>query len=143
MVAVTETVPSGLTLVSMNGGATWNCSVLPFCTTNTVLSPGSSYPIAVTVNVAANAAPSLTNQVTVSGGGSVTASFSDPATITYISPCDLNGDGATNVADVQLIVNEALGISPLVNDLDNDGVVTVADVQIVINAALGLGCSAS
>ena len=28
-VTVTETVPAGMTLVSMNGGVTWNCAVLP------------------------------------------------------------------------------------------------------------------
>jgi hypothetical protein len=54
--------------------------------------------------------------------------------------CDINGDGAVNVVDVQLIVNEALGVTPPVNDLNHDGSVNVADVQIVINAALGLGC---
>ena len=32
-VTVTETVPAGMTLVSMNGGTTWNCTVLPTCTT--------------------------------------------------------------------------------------------------------------
>jgi hypothetical protein len=58
------------------------------------------------------------------------------------SPCDINGDGVTNVVDVQLIINEALGVAPAVDDLNGDGVVNVVDVQIVINAALGLGCSA-
>jgi hypothetical protein len=55
--------------------------------------------------------------------------------------CDLNGDKAANVVDVQLIINEALGISPAVHDLNHDGVVNVGDVQKEINAALGLGCS--
>ena len=58
------------------------------------------------------------------------------------SKCDVNQDGTTNVADVQLIINQALGVIPAVNDLNGDGVVNVADVQIVINAALGLGCTA-
>src|ERR1035438_6355721 len=40
-VTVTESVPTGLTLVSMSGGATWNCTVLPACTTSTVLNGGS------------------------------------------------------------------------------------------------------
>jgi hypothetical protein len=59
-----------------------------------------------------------------------------------VSACDIDGDGATNVADVQLIVNEALEAIPAVDDLNGDGSVTVADVQIVIDAALGLGCAA-
>jgi hypothetical protein len=56
--------------------------------------------------------------------------------------CDINTDGVVNVADVQLEINEALGLAPAVNDLNGDGSVNVADVQIEINAALGLGCAA-
>jgi hypothetical protein len=44
------------------------------------------------------------------------------------------------VADVQQVINEALGLAPPVNDLDGDGAVTVADAQVIINAAMGLGC---
>ena len=46
------------------------------------------------------------------------------------------------MVDVQLVINEALGIIPAVNDLNGDSVVNVVDVQIEINAALGLGCAA-
>jgi sugar lactone lactonase YvrE len=55
--------------------------------------------------------------------------------------CDINGDGNINVVDVQLEINEALGVAPALNDMNGDGVVNVVDVQIVINAALGLGCT--
>ena len=69
-VTSTEAVPSGMKLVSMNGGATWNCTVLPTCTTSSVLNGGSSYPaITVTVNVASDAETPLSNSMTVSGGG--------------------------------------------------------------------------
>ena len=54
--------------------------------------------------------------------------------------CDVNNDASVNVSDVQIMINEALGIKNPVNDLNRDGVVNVADVQKVINAALGLGC---
>jgi hypothetical protein len=64
-------------------------------------------------------------------------------TITVCSMCDINLDGAMNVVDVQLEINEALGVTPAANDLNGDGQVNVVDVQIVINAALGLGCAAS
>lgn len=57
--------------------------------------------------------------------------------------CDLSGDGVTSAADVQLIINEALGTAQAGNDLNNDGSVNVVDVQIVMNAALGLGCSST
>jgi sugar lactone lactonase YvrE len=62
--------------------------------------------------------------------------------LTPNSLCDMNGDGSLNVADVQLIINEALGTAPAKNDVNRDGVVNIADVQIVINAALGQGCTA-
>ena len=71
----------------------------------------------------------------------VTQSFivsQNPPAIT----CDITRDGNPSVADVQAIVNEALGVAPAVNDLNGDAVVGVVDVQIVINAALGLGCLA-
>lgn len=56
--------------------------------------------------------------------------------------CDVNQDGAVNVADAQLMLNGSLGVIRAPNDLTADGVVNVVDVQIVINASLGLGCSA-
>jgi sugar lactone lactonase YvrE len=55
--------------------------------------------------------------------------------------CDLNGDESVSVADVQIIINEALGVIPAVHDLNHDGLVNVVDVQKEINAALGLGCT--
>ncbi len=55
--------------------------------------------------------------------------------------CDINSDGTANVSDVQLIINEALGVIPAVHDLNHDGSVNVSEVQKVINAALGLGCT--
>jgi hypothetical protein len=61
------------------------------------------------------------------------------APLPSLSPCDVNGDGMTNVADVQLEVNMALGISPCTNP---SGVCTVVSVQRVVNAALGGQCVA-
>jgi len=63
--------------------------------------------------------------------------------VTQGSLCDVQHNGDINVADVQLIINEALGVTPAVNDLNGDRVVNVSDVQIEINAALGLGCAAN
>ena len=54
--------------------------------------------------------------------------------------CDTDGDGTVSVADVQSLVNQALGVTAAVNDLNHDGVVNVADIQKAINAAFGLGC---
>jgi hypothetical protein len=57
------------------------------------------------------------------------------------SPCDLNGDGVVNVADVQLAVDEALGLAACTMNLDGTGTCDVADVQRVITAALGGACN--
>ncbi len=54
--------------------------------------------------------------------------------------CDVNRDGSVGVADVQTMINEALGASPAMNDLNQDGIVNVADIQKVIDAAMGRGC---
>jgi hypothetical protein len=86
----------------------------------------------VTFTVGVNTGNSRAGTITAAGQG---------ISVNQYSACDLNADGSTTVADVQLVINEALGAAPAVNDLNYDGVVNVADVQIVINAALGLGCS--
>jgi hypothetical protein len=63
-------------------------------------------------------------------------------TVMTFSPCDLNQNKLYDVADVQAIVNQALGASQPANDMNGDHAVNVADVQIVIDAVLGLGCIA-
>ena len=76
-VTVTDTLPAGLTLASMSGTG-WSCSGVT-CSRVDALSAGASYPpITVTVNVAADAPPWVTNTAAVSGGGSATAQATDP-----------------------------------------------------------------
>lgn len=58
------------------------------------------------------------------------------------SKCDVNQLGATGIADVQTMVNEALGAAKPNDDLNSDGVVNVVDIEIDLNAALGLVCVA-
>jgi uncharacterized repeat protein (TIGR01451 family) len=87
------------------------------------------------------------------GWSGVTPSASNPLPITLNAPltvtaifdvpgatCTMTGDATASVADVQFIVNEALGIVPANNDLNADGVVNIADIQKVIDAALNFGC---
>ena len=84
-VTVTDNAPVGLTNVSMSGTG-WNCpSPGSTCTRSDALATGSSYPdLTVSVDVAPDAPlPTLTNQVTASGGGSASASANDPTTIDY------------------------------------------------------------
>ena len=100
-VTVTENVPSGLTLVSMTGGG-WTCGpngglALGTCNRNDSLTPGGTYPLTVTVNVAASASSPQVNSVSVSGGGSATAGTNDSTVITANSctGITLSAAGAT------------------------------------------------
>jgi hypothetical protein len=57
------------------------------------------------------------------------------------SACDLNGDSATNVSDVQLCVNQAIGTATCsTGDINQDSACNVVDVQRTVNAALGGPC---
>jgi hypothetical protein len=56
------------------------------------------------------------------------------------SPCDVNGNGATDVVDVQQCVNQALDVTACTTgDIDGNGC-SVTDVQKVVNAVLGGSC---
>jgi RHS repeat-associated protein len=57
------------------------------------------------------------------------------------SSCTIPGLGIANLADVQLIINQALGVTQAVNDLNSDGKVNVVDVEIAIGGVLGTGCT--
>src|SRR5438876_495792 len=69
-VSVTDTLPAGLTATAISGTG-WTCVLGTLtCTRSDALAAGASYPaITLTVNVANNAAASVTNSVSVSGGG--------------------------------------------------------------------------
>ncbi|MEP6947128.1 MAG: FG-GAP-like repeat-containing protein [Acidobacteriota bacterium] len=69
-VSVTDTLPTGLTATGMSGTG-WTCTLATLtCTRSDVLAAAASYPlITLTVNVASNAPASVTNTVSVSGGG--------------------------------------------------------------------------
>jgi uncharacterized repeat protein (TIGR01451 family) len=94
-VTVTDTLPAGLTLVSM-AGTGWTCAGNS-CMRSDPLANGMSYPaIAVTVNVASDASSPLVNQVSVMVGGSASANASDSTIINVNPPVnagDFNGDG--------------------------------------------------
>ena len=140
-VTVTDVLPGdgSLALVSMTGDG-WTCGA-GSCTRSDSLPGGSVYSsIAVTVSVAENAPSEVTNQATVSGGGSLPATPASDQTSIVALTCTVTGDRAASVADVQSMINQALGSVPPVYDLNSDGSVNVADVQIVIDAVLGQGC---
>jgi uncharacterized repeat protein (TIGR01451 family) len=138
-VTVTDTLPAGLTLISLAGSG-WNCTGAT-CTINASLAGGAGYnPITGTVNVASNAGSPETNQVAVSGGGSASAGASDSITVVPLG-CLVAGGSSVTVTDIQDVINEALGTSSAVHDLNHDGKINLVDAQIVINSFLGLGCT--
>ncbi|HYL69267.1 MAG TPA: hypothetical protein VEX69_08875 [Candidatus Limnocylindria bacterium] len=85
MVTVSDAMPTGLTVGTATGTG-WNCSTTPTsitCTQTTVLTAGSSYqPITLTVAIATNAPATITNTVSISGGGAPGATGSDTVTVT-------------------------------------------------------------
>ncbi len=102
-VTVTETVPAGLTLVSMAGSG-WTC-VTNVCSRSDSLDTGGVYPaITVKVNVVADAASPVVNAVTVSGGGSVSASASDSTIVISTTPAD-PGTAIGNLNNADSVVN--------------------------------------
>jgi len=87
-VTVTDNVPAGLVGTGFSGTG-WNCNVgLKTCDRSDPLNPGSSYPpLTLTVNVLPNAAASVTNSATVSGGGAAgPATANDPTTVIKVGP---------------------------------------------------------
>src|SRR6185436_2228003 len=79
-VTVTDTLPAGLTATAISGTG-WSCVLGTLtCTRSDALAVAASYPvITVTVTVANNAAASVTNSVSASGGGQTNTS-NDSAT---------------------------------------------------------------
>jgi hypothetical protein len=66
-----------------------------------------------------------------------------------LNACDLNGDGAVNILDVQLATNMVLSLAPCTANVIGAGVCNIVMIQRVVNAAVsgtcltGLGHSAS
>jgi uncharacterized repeat protein (TIGR01451 family) len=92
-VTVVDTLPAGLSATAMSGTG-WTCVLGTLtCTRADSIGQGVSYPqITVTVNVAGNAAASITNTATVSGGGETNTSndsSSDPTIVATAVPSDL------------------------------------------------------
>ncbi len=116
-VTVTDTIPSGLTLVFMTGTG-WSCASNT-CTRADVLNSAASYPpIIVAVNVAVNAPSPQVNRAAVSGGGSSAANTSDLTIITILGTLSVNrsklnfGFSTTHITSTQTVaVNFLNGMS--------------------------------
>ncbi|HUB81092.1 MAG TPA: hypothetical protein VMB03_19945 [Bryobacteraceae bacterium] len=121
-------LPSNVTLTN----ATGNLSGTPYLTVSGVaaLGPGQSATVGLLFSNPANVPITFTS-VLYTG-----------AILQVFSPCDLQFTGSPTLADVQLLVNEALGLAVPVNNLNGDGVVNVTDVKIEINVVLTGACTA-
>jgi uncharacterized protein (TIGR03437 family) len=62
--------------------------------------------------------------------------------MSVFSPCDINGNGTIEEADLAALFQDALGKSPSAHDLTGDGVVNVADLQNLIGVVTGSSCMA-
>ena len=113
-VTVVDTLPAGLAATAISGSG-WNCALATLtCTRADALAAGSSYPaITLTVNVTASSPGSVTNHVSVLGGGSPAAAGNDLTSIDatysylvgdvapYTSAMAPNfGDGMLNILDL-------------------------------------------
>ena len=81
-ITVADILPTGITATNI-AGTNWNCTLATVsCTRSDSLGVGKSYPsILVTVTVGSISTSSVTNEVTASGGGAVTATALDSTTI--------------------------------------------------------------
>jgi uncharacterized repeat protein (TIGR01451 family) len=132
-VTVIDTLPTGLTPTAADSGTINGWSVSSSgqtvtATRNDVLNSGASYPaLIVTVSVADNIAPVVTNMATVAGGGAVgTASASDPTATTPVAELTISKSHTANfrqgdAADSYTLIVSNIGPGPTV------GTVTVTD----------------
>jgi len=86
-VAVTDTLPAGLTATGF-AGTGWACTVSPLsCNRADPLAAGSSYPaITLTATVSASAPASVTNTAAVSGGGETNSGNDGASDVTTVVP---------------------------------------------------------
>ncbi|HXA86200.1 MAG TPA: hypothetical protein VNZ47_14060 [Candidatus Dormibacteraeota bacterium] len=85
LITMNDNLPAGLTATAISG-LNWNCTLSPLqCERGDVLFAGTSFePITLTVNVASNAASSVTNSATVSGGEETNTSNNTASDVTQI-----------------------------------------------------------
>ena len=94
-ITFTDTLPAGLTATAL-GGSGWNCTLATLtCTTNSVIQPAAPLTLTLTFNLAANAAASVTNTVSISGGNSSPAQSSAATSVVQFPDvtvaCQQNG----------------------------------------------------
>src|SRR5439155_1751868 len=94
-ITVTDTLPAGLTATAMTGvgsGNGWTCTLSPLqCTRTSLAANTTAANISLTVTVASNAPPTVTNtaSVSVSGGAELNTANNTDDDLTTISQPDL------------------------------------------------------
>jgi len=129
-VSVTDTLPAGLTATAISGTG-WSCALGTLtCTRSDALAAGASYPvITLTVDVANNAASSVTNSVAVSGGGELITtnnSATDPTTVTQMPDLTISKSHTGNFTQGQVGATYSITVSNS-GSAATSGVVTVTD----------------
>jgi uncharacterized repeat protein (TIGR01451 family) len=128
-VSLVDTLPAGLTATAISGsGWTANLGTLT-CTRSESLGVGAAYPpITITVNVATNAAASLTNIVTVSGGSDINPANNiakDPTTVIALT-------------SIQLWRLQFFGVTANSGEAADDTILTADGIPNLFKYALGL-----
>jgi uncharacterized repeat protein (TIGR01451 family) len=134
-VTVTDTLPAGLTPTAPSGAYSgWTCGIASqtlTCTRSDVLAAGLSYPtITVTVNVANNAPASVTNSVSVSGGGQIITTndtATDPTTINQLPDMTITKSHTGNFTQGQVGATYTITATNSGAAATNGSTVTVAD----------------
>jgi uncharacterized repeat protein (TIGR01451 family) len=129
-VTVTDTLPAGLSATAISGTG-WSCVLGTLtCTRSDALAAGLSYPaITVTVNVANNAAASVTNTANVSGGGQTNTandSATDPTTVNQLPDLTIAKSHVGNFSQGQAGATYSITATNS-GFLTTSGVVTVTD----------------
>ena len=152
-VSVVDTLPAGLTATAM-AGTGWTCTLGTLsCTRSDVLAAAASYPaITLTVNVSAGAPASVTNMVTVSGGGEGNTGnnqASDPTTIVTVTLIVTRIDDRNNPACVagDCSLREAVNTANASADIkaiqfsalfDSPQTIILTNGQIAINQSMSI-----
>ena len=143
-VTVADTLPSGLTLVSL-AGTGWTCTAAT-CTRADALAAAASYPaITATVNVGSTATSPQINSVTVSGGGSVSATVTDSTIVTPVALLSITKSHRGTFTQGQTNVTYTVTVSNAAGTAATLGLVTVTDnlpagLTLVSMAGTGWTC---
>lgn len=139
-VTVSDTLPAGLTATAISGTG-WACVLGTLtCSRSDVLAAGSSYPvITLTVNVANNAAASVTNTANVSGGGQIITtndSANDPTTINQLPDLTITKSHTGNFTQGQV------GATYLITATNSGSAATSGTVTVTDTLPAGLTATA-